>query len=552
MWVPLSQGKDILQGWHANTQIPKFTGFVAVGRANGDQRMLDAAHLFWDIVLKNHTWVNGGNSCGEHFFSEDKYIEKVEAAGGPESCNSVNMMRLTEALYQWDGDMSRVDYYERVLLNHILGNFDPETGMSCYYTSMRPGQYKVYADPYGCFWCCVGTGLQAPAKLAKMVYAYQADTLFVNMFVPSSLEWKERNFALEQKTSYPDTDKSVLIVERGGHIALAVRCPYWVEQGSMRVKVNGKNHRYSLQKGKPGSQYIVLKRDWQEGDRIDLSFKPVLDVQPLKRFSQYVSIQYGAMVMAQKIDNHGLTHHDFISVNTVAGKTLPQNEITTLVGSLATIKKSIQRAKGDSLVLLCQQPGKAEPISLIPFTRLLFDRYEVYFPRVDTQTQLDSILYVGYGYQGTFSPKPEQLARFERLQVDQVKVTDRDSEREHRMESYFSSTGEDFGQPWRHAVDGGFFMYQMRCLPDKPMAIAVRFRQDDAGERLFDLQVDGRTIHTFDHRHPIEGVEKPLYYEEVEIPEELTKGKTHITVKFNAHNHNMAGGIFDLRTIRHP
>lgn len=552
MWVPLSQGKDILQGWHANTQIPKFTGFVAVGRANGDQRMLDAAHLFWDIVLKNHTWVNGGNSCGEHFFSEDKYIEKVEAAGGPESCNSVNMMRLTEALYQWDGDMSRVDYYERVLLNHILGNFDPETGMSCYYTSMRPGQYKVYADPYGCFWCCVGTGLQAPAKLAKMVYAYQADTLFVNMFVPSSLEWKERNFALEQKTSYPDTDKSVLIVERGGHIALAVRCPYWVEQGSMRVKVNGKNHRYTLQKGKPGSQYIVLKRDWQEGDRIDLSFKPVLDVQPLKRFNQYVSIQYGAMVMAQKIDNHGLTHHDFISVNTVAGKTLPQNEITTLVGSLATIKKSIQRAKGDSLVLLCQQPGKTEPISLIPFTRLLFDRYEVYFPRVDTQAQLDSIQSVGYGNLGTFSPKPEQLARFERLQVDQVKVTDRDSEREHRMESYFSSTGEDFGQPWRHAVDGGFFMYQMRCLPDKPMAIAVRFRQDDAGERLFDLQVDGRTIHTFDHRHPIEGVEKPLYYEEVEIPEELTKGKTHITVKFNAHNHNMAGGIFDLRTIRHP
>ena len=552
MWVPLSQGKDILQGWHANTQIPKFTGFVAVGRANGDQRMLDAAHLFWEIVLKNHTWVNGGNSCGEHFFAEDQYIEKVKAAGGPESCNSVNMMRLTEALYQWDGEMSRVDYYERVLLNHILGNFDPETGMSCYYTSMRPGQYKVYADPYGCFWCCVGTGLQAPAKLAKMVYAYQADTLFVNMFVPSKLEWKERNFALEQKTSYPDADQSVLIVERGGHIALAVRCPYWVEQGSMRIKVNGKNHRYSLQKGKPGSQYIVISRDWQTGDRIDLSFKPVLDVQPLKKFSQYVSIQYGAMVMAQKIDNHGLTRHDFININAVAGKTLPQNETTTLVGSLASIKKTIQRAKGDSLVLLCQQPGKTEPISLIPFTRLLFDRYEVYFPRVDTQAQLDSILSVGFGNLETFSLKPEQLARFERLQVDQVKVTDRDSEREHRMESYFSSPGEDFGQPWRHAVDGGFFMYQMRCLPDKPMVIAVRFRQDDAGERLFDLQVDGRTIHTFDHRHPIEGVEKPLYYEEVEIPEELTKGKTHITLKFNAHNHNMAGGIFDLRTIRHP
>ncbi|MBO4641285.1 MAG: glycoside hydrolase family 127 protein [Bacteroidaceae bacterium] len=550
MWVPLSQGKDILQGWHANTQIPKFTGFVAVGRANGDKRMLDAAHLFWDIVLKNHTWVNGGNSCGEHFFAEDQYIEKVEATGGPESCNSVNMMRLTEALYQWDGEMSRVDYYERVLLNHILGNFDPEMGMSCYYTSMRPGQYKVYADPYGCFWCCVGTGLQAPAKLAKMVYAYQADTLFVNMFVPTTLEWKERGFAIEQQTSYPDADRSTLIVQRGGRVALAIRCPYWVEQGSMRIKVNGKNHHYSLQKGSRESKYIVLCRDWQEGDRIDLSFRPVLDVQPLKKFNQYVSIQYGAMVMAQKIDNHGLTHHDFVSTGSVAGKALPQDEVTTLVGNIASIKKSIHRAKGDSLTLLCNLPGTPKSISLVPFTRLLFDRYEVYFPCVDTQAQLDSILSPGSGNRESYSPTPEQLARYERLQIDQVKVTDDESEREHRMESYFSSTGEDFGQHWRHATDGGFFMYQMRCLPDKPIAIAIRFRQDDAGARLFDLQVDGRTIHTFDHRHPKEDVEKPLYYEEVEIPEELTHGKTHITVKFNAHNHNLAGGIFDLRTIQ--
>ena len=306
-----------------------------------------------------------------------------------------------------------------------------------------------------------------------------------------------------------------------------------------------------MQKKNRESQYIVLKRDWQEGDRIDLSFKPAIDVQPLKKFDQYVSIQYGAMVMAQKIDNHGLTHEDFVSVNTVAVKALPQNEITTLVGSLATIKKSIHRAKSDSLILLCNQQGKADPIPLVPFTRLLFDRYEVYFPRVDTQAQLDSVLSAGARNAGGYSPSPEQLARYERLQIDHVKVTDRESESEHRMESYFSSTGEDFGQSWRHATNGGFFMYQMRCLPDKPMAIAVRFRQDDSGARLFDLQVDGRTIHTFNHCQPVEGVEKPLYYEEIRIPEELTHGKTYITVKFNAHNHNMAGGIFDLRTIQY-
>ncbi|MBQ7179725.1 MAG: glycoside hydrolase family 127 protein [Bacteroidaceae bacterium] len=551
MWVPLSQGRDILQGWHANTQIPKFTGFVSVYRADGDTRMRDAAHLFWDIVVRNHTWVNGGNSCGEHFFREEDYLDRVQSSGGPESCNSVNMMRLTEALYQMDGDVRCVDYYERVLLNHIAGNFDPEAGMSCYYTSMRPGQYKVYADPYAIFYCCVGTGLQAPAKLSKMVYAHHEDTLFVNMFLPTTLEWRERGLALEQQTVYPDKDGSTLLVRKGGRMKLAVRCPYWVEPGSMVIKVNGKKQGYRLPGGERQSGYVTLKRaEWEEGDRVDITFRPVLDVQPLKKFDQYVSIQYGAMVMAQKIDPHGLSHDDFVSIHAVANKTLPLSEVTTLVGSIPDIEKSIRRAKGDELALDYKpQNGQrvADTVRLIPFSRILFDRYEIYFPRVDSQAQLDSMfLDMRAGYALT----PEQLARFERLQTDCVVIGDEASERAHKMESYRSSTGENFGLHWRHATDGGFFMYQMKCLPDEPMSLALRFRQDDNGSRLFDIQVDGRTVCTRDHRQPIEGVEKPLYYHEVEIPFELTKGKTEITVKLNAHNHNIAGGIFDLRVLR--
>ena len=551
MWVPLSEGRDILQGWHANTQIPKFTGFVSVFKANGDHRMRDAALLFWDIVLKNHTWVNGGNSCGEHFFNEDEYIDKVQAEGGPESCNSVNMMRLTEALYEMDGRIDRVDYYERVLLNHIAGNFDPEKGMSCYYTSMRPGQYRVYADPYGCFWCCVGTGLQAPAKLARMAYAHHQDTLFVNMFLPTTIEWKERDFALEQQTAYPDNDATSLVISKGGRLKLAIRCPYWVESGSMRISICGKNYRYAKGKEERGSRYIVIDRDWKDGDRIDISFRPLLDVQPLKKFNQYVSVQYGAMVMAQKIDNHGLGHSDFVSTNAVAHKTLPLSEVTTLVGSIPSIKKSIRRLPGDSLKLVMkpETAGSASEICLVPFSRLLFDRYEVYFPRVDTPSERDSMLNNSSSH---FSLSPERKARYQSSQIDEVKVGDEKSEREHKMESYFSTTGTDFGLHWRHAVDGGFFMYQMRCLPDKPMSLAMCFRQDDSGPRVFDIQVDGRTIRTIDHRKPMEGVDKPLYYQEVDIPEELTRGKTFITVKFNAHNHQIAGGIFDLRTLVRP
>ncbi|MCR5849382.1 MAG: hypothetical protein K6G92_01560 [Bacteroidaceae bacterium] len=321
-----------------------------------------------------------------------------------------------------------------------------------------------------------------------------------------------------------------------------------MEPRSLRISVCGKDYHYAQEKkGNSESRYIVIDREWKEGDRVDISFRPQLDVQPLKKFSQYVSVQYGAMVMAQKIANHGLGHDDFVNIDAVAHKTLPFSEVTTLVGSIPSIRKSIRRLDGDSLKLVLKPgAGAVAEICLVPFSRLLFNRYEIYFPRVDTSAERDSLI---TATTFDYSPSPEQKARYERLQVDGVKVADNMPEREHKMESYFSSTGSDFGQHWRHAVDGGFFMYQMRCLPDKPMSLAILFRQDDSGARISDIQVDGRIIHTIDHCSPMEGVEKPLYYHEVEIPEELTRGKTFITVKFNAHNHQIAGGIFDLKTI---
>ncbi len=550
MWIPLSEGRDILQGWHANTQIPKFTGFVSVGLANGDRRMLDAARLFWDIVVKKHTWVNGGNSCGEHFFSEDEYIKKVTAIGGPESCNSVNMMRLTEALYQVDGDIRRVDYYERVLMNHILGNFDPEVGMSCYFTSMRPGHYKVYADPYECFWCCVGTGLQAPAKLAKMVYAHSSDTLFVNMFVPTTLKWDERGFTVEQQTSYPDKDQSALTIHGNGRLKVAIRCPYWAEKGSMRIKINGKRFAFNLPNNSNESHYVVIDRSWNNDDRIDITFNPLLDIQPLKKFDQYLSIQYGAMVMAAKVDNHGLTHDDFIRpddhANQTAMKAIPECEVTTLVGSVAAIKRGVSRIASDSLKLILKVPQTKETITLIPFTRILFDRYEIYFPHVMTLAQWKA----KQADCTDFFPTADQLKRFNVLQTDCIEIGNEESETAHHIESYRSNSGESFEQKWRDSYDGGFFMYQMSCDPDQPMVLAVRYRRDDSGHRQFDIQIDGHTIQTVDHSKAAEGVSSPLYYEEVEIPYSLTQGKTEITVKFNAHNHSMAGGIFDLRLLR--
>ncbi len=163
MWVPLSEGRDILNGWHANTQIPKFTGFEKYYTHTGDGRFDRAACNFWEIVTTRHSWVIGGNSTGEHFFPESCFEEKILQQGGPETCNSVNMMRLTEALFAQRPEARMAEYYERVLLNHILSAYDPCRGMCVYFTPMRPAHYRVYGSEDHSFWCCNQSGLETPA-----------------------------------------------------------------------------------------------------------------------------------------------------------------------------------------------------------------------------------------------------------------------------------------------------------------------------------------------------------------------------------------------------
>lgn len=227
-----------MNGWHANTQIPKFTGFERIYTYTGNDDFRRAARFFWHTVVSKHTWVNGGNSTGEHFFPIDQFEKRIEGSGGPESCNSVNMMRLTEALYQDDGDMEYIDYYERVLLNHIVANYDPEQGMCAYFTPVRPASIKNYSSKYDSFWCCTGTGMQAPAKFGKMIYSAAGDTFFVNMFISSDLQWKDEKVSLTMETAFPADNKVKLAIapERGKSFALAIRHPWWSE--GVKVTVN--------------------------------------------------------------------------------------------------------------------------------------------------------------------------------------------------------------------------------------------------------------------------------------------------------------------------
>lgn len=274
MLIPAVEERDVLNGWHANTQIPKFTGFEKVYNYTQEDKYTRAAQFFWETVVDKHTWVIGGNSTGEHFFPVDQFEKRVPSDGGPESCNSVNMMRLTETLYQDYGRMKMVDYYERVLYNHILANYDPHEGMCTYYTSMRPAHYRIYGTQHHSFWCCTGTGMEAPAKFGKMIYAHQGSELYVNLFMPSELNWKDKGVKLVQNTDFPDNNKVGFVINTaaGVHFTLNIRKPHWSIAKKMTVWVNGKKMQLA-----PNTEgYVQLDRSWSNGDKVEVELTPKL------------------------------------------------------------------------------------------------------------------------------------------------------------------------------------------------------------------------------------------------------------------------------------
>ena len=234
---PLTRRDDPLTGLHANTQIPKVVGYGRIAELGGDPAGREAAAFFWDTVVNRRTVAFGGNSVREHFNAADDFAPMLESREGPETCNTYNMLRLTELLFRGKPLAEYADYYERSLFNHILSTQHPEHGGYVYFTPIRPRHYRVYSQPKECFWCCVGTGMENHGKYGQFIYAHRGDELFVNLFVASELKWPERGLTLRQETTFPDEPRTRLrlTLAQPRQFAVHVRHPAWVAEGAFRV-----------------------------------------------------------------------------------------------------------------------------------------------------------------------------------------------------------------------------------------------------------------------------------------------------------------------------
>ncbi|RXK61643.1 glycoside hydrolase family 127 protein [Lacibacter luteus] len=372
---PLKEKKDVLNPKHANTFIPKLIGLARDYELEGKGDGMSVADFFWNTVIDHHSFATGSNSDKEHFFTPDKISEHLTGYTG-ESCNTYNMLKLTRHLFIYNPDAKYADYYEKALFNHILGQQDPATGMVAYFLPMLPGAHKLYSTPDSSFWCCVGSGFENQAKYGEAIYYHSANDVYVNLFIPSKLTWKEASVELQQETKFPENGTVVFTVQKTSEVLqkIRVRYPSWAKNAS--VKINGqKQTKINKQNG-----YIVLDRKWKAGDKIEISYTMELQLIATNDNADKAAIAYGPIILAGEMGTKGFTgrapysdptqHNDYYTYDFK----VPQDISTSLTINRANPSADIKPAEGRTLTFKTK-----EGITLRPLYDIHRERYVVYW-----------------------------------------------------------------------------------------------------------------------------------------------------------------------------
>ncbi len=547
---PLAAGQDKLTGLHANTQIPKVIGAARIAQIAGEDEGQRAAEFFWKTVTDKRTVAIGGNSVKEHFHPADDFKPMLNEVEGPETCNSYNMLKLTALLQQQAAPGAvagrYADYYERTLYNHILASQHPRDGGFVYFTPMRPQHYRVYSQVHEGMWCCVGSGLESHARHGEFIYAQDGDALHVNLFVASTLDWRERGVRLTQSTRFPDEARTRLTVDGTGTFALKVRYPGWVAPGALKVRLNG---RPVAIHARPGGQ-VELRRSWQAGDRVDVELPMRTTLEPLPGQKQFVAVLHGPIVLAAKTPQPGEALNfraDGSRMGHIAqGAVCPQAAAPVFVAPGAREADIVRRFRpvpGQPLTFTAPgliqgaDPGAAE-LQLIPFFRLHDARYMVYWARATPAQQ--SL------WRAELARADADRRALDAQTIDQVAPGEQQPEADHGFQGEGVETGIAPAGRWRHAKQ--WFGYVLSDPQAQARALQLSFARGDAGRR-FDLVVNGQTIADIELGRP-DGTDE-IYTREFPLPAALVRaaGGT-LQVKFIARPGSIAGGLYGLRLLR--
>ena len=532
---PLLRHEDPLNGLHANTQFPKIIGAAREYELSGDSQYRDIAMFFWDRVVHHRSYVTGGNSDGEAFFPEEQFSHHLGASSA-ETCNTYNMLKLTRHIFAWAPSAEAMDFYERGLFNHILASQDPETGMVIYYCPLRPGAWKSFSTPEDSFWCCVGSGMENHTKYGDTIYFHDDRSLYVNLFIPSELTWREKGLVVRQETRFPREDIThvTLMPREPTRLALKIRYPSWAQSG-MAVTINGRPEAVSASRG----SYATIDREWKRGDRIDVRLPMTLHTEAMPDDPQMIAMMYGPIVLAGDLGREGLEGIKRYGPSAPPVGRLKTPPIPVLIGDVRSVTSKIAPVDGAELRFVSHELGQPHDVTLIPFYQIVDQRYTVYWT-VMSPAEWDR-------RKAGIAAAEARRSDIDRRTIDAVNVSDAQSERDHGYESQSATEGYFEGRRTREAR-GGWFSYQLKIVPDQPITLVCGYRGSEGRRRTFDVLVDGEKIATESlEYHPTEQLDR-----EYPIPDTITYGKDRVTVKLQAQGQATAGALIDVRTVAGP
>jgi len=516
----LAKQIDPMPGKHSNTNVPKTIGCARRYELTGSETDKMIASFFWTTMVNHHSYVIGGNSNYEYCGKQDSLSERLSDATC-ETCNTYNMLKLTRHLFSWQPKANLMDFYERALYNHILASQNPETGMMTYFVPLRMGTKKEFSDSFHTFTCCVGSGIENHSKYAEQIYSYDGkDILYVNLFIPSELNWKEKKLMIRQETNFPESNSTKFAFSNtiAATINLRIRKPYWSGKNGV-IKINGKTSGAV----EDDNGYWMIDGKWKKGDIVEIVFDINLYAEAMPDNPNRIAFKYGPVVLAGQL-----------------GKTMPDPVYGTPV--LLTDNKNINdwiKPAGGPLQFDIKDVGKPMDVTLIPFYKMYNQYYSVYW---DYFTNADWA-----NRQAEYEAEKKAAQIIEERTIDNFRIGEMQPERDHKLiASEKSYVSDAMGRMGREARGGNYFSFEIKVDPAIKNILMLTYIGDDKN-RKFDILIDGVKLITEEWNG---GKTGKFYDKEYALPDELVKGKEKITVRIEAAANKTAGRVFGVRTLK--
>ncbi len=523
---PLARHEDILAGKHGNTQVPKLLGELKRYLYTSNETNGAAAKFFWDQVAFHHSFATGGHGHDEYFGPPDK-LNNVVDGRTDESCNVYNLLKMTRLLFALQPDPKYGDFEERCLFNHVLASIDPEDGRTCYMVPVGRGVTHEYQDMMRSFTCCVGSGMESHALHGDGIYYEAGDKLWVNLYTPSTVNWKAADVRLQMQTDFPEGESATLNLALSSEkkFTLALRRPVWAGQG-FSVSINGEAEKALP----PPGSYVELNRTWKTGDKISLVLPKTLHEEPLPDNPQRVALLWGPLVLAGDLGPEERRGR--------GRRSAPPENVPVFVATGQPINAWLKPAAGKAGEFDSQGVGREKDVHFVPFYRLHRRTYAVYWDLFTPQE---------------WDRKAEELAaasekqrKLELATVAFAQPGEMQPERDFNWQGENSETDRIMGRAARRGSK--WFSFDLPVDPAHPMACVVTYYSDEWRKRTFEILVDG--YHVGDQ--VVEKNQSAPHFFDVEypVPAELVKGKQKVTVRFQATQGNEIAAVFGIRMIR--